>query len=238
MDDVLDAGAAAQIAQHLNSCENCRKEYESLFFIKQKLQAIPKIKAPAYLRSLIQHRLAAGRQESWRCQLRNVLERRWSIIRTTESTWYLTKALGTVMTSLCVLLITSVITPYNVNAANPMYLSPAYRQQLGLNVMIKLGMQDAPNYGKSEAAINDIYFVNFGQSVSPTDKDDNLSVVAYIDRSGAAKIQGVLEYPQDSQLLSNFNQMIANAQCRPANKNGQAVSSRMVLVFNQVSVNN
>jgi hypothetical protein len=109
---------------------------------------------------------------------------------------------------------------------------------VGLNVLVKLGMESAPNYGKSDAAIDKGYLYNFGQSVSHLDKDDNLTVVAEIDRSGAAKIQDVLEYPKERQILSNFNQMIANARCRPANKNGQAVSSRLILMFNQVSVSN
>jgi hypothetical protein len=238
IDEVLDAGAAVQVSQHLNICENCRKEYESLVFIQQKLKSLPKAKAPAYLRSLIQHQLSKE-QESWRLQLRNFLERRWSIIRTTEGIWYMSKALGMIMTSICILLISSVITPYyDMNAANPTFLSPAYSQQVGMNVLIKLGLQSAPPYEKSSAAINNIYFANFGKSVSPSENDVNLSVVAEIDRSGSAKIHDVLEYPQDSQVLSNFNQMIANARCRPASKNGQAVPSRMVIMFNQVSVYN
>jgi hypothetical protein len=238
LDEALDADAVVRVSQHLNICENCRKEYESFVFIQQKLRSLPKVKAPAYLRSLLQHQLSK-KQESWLLQLRNFLERRWSLIRTTESIWYLSKALGVVMTSICILLISSSITPYyDMNAGNPTYLSAAYRQQVGINVLIKLGLQSAPPYEKSSAAINNLYFSNFGKSVSPSEKDVNLSVVAEIDSSGSAKIHDVLEYPQDSEVLSNFNQMIATARCRPASKNGQAVPSRMVIMFNQVSVYN
>jgi hypothetical protein len=242
MDEALETGAAAQITQHLNGCEKCRKEYEALIFIQQRLRSIPQAKAPSYLHSLVQHQIKAEKTETWSRQLRDALDRRWSIIRTTDSRWYWTKALGTVMTSLFVLLISSVINPYyalNVSdKTRPTYLSSAYGQQVGLNVLVKLGMESAPNYGKSAAAISNVYLFNFGQSVSHLKNDDNLFVIAEIDRSGSAKIQDVLEYPKEKELLSHFNQMIATARCRPANKNGQAVSSRMILMFNQVSVEN
>ena len=55
-------------------------------------------------------------------------------------------------------------------------------------------------------------------------------------RSGAAKIQNVLEYPADSTLLDNFNNMLISARCRPASHNGRAVDSHLVLSFSKISV--
>ena len=56
--------------------------------------------------------------------------------------------------------------------------------------------------------INDLYLVYFGQSAMRTGKDDTFSVVTMVDRSGAAKIQNVLEYPADRKLLTDFNSML------------------------------
>jgi anti-sigma factor (TIGR02949 family) len=241
LDEVLDNRTAVQLAQHLNQCESCRNEYERLSSLKRELKSLARtVQAPDYLRDLIQVRLAAGRQDPLHMRIRNVLERRWSIIRTTDGIWYLTRVLGTVMTSFLIFLISSAITPLDVNAhsTNLEPFSPAYRQQVGINVLRRLGMQQFELQANRKAAINNQYFLNFGQSVPPsTTKDFNLSVVTVVDRSGTAKVQDVIEYP-DREILSSFNEIIETARCRPASKNGLAVTSHMVLMFSKISVYN
>ncbi|MGD0309004.1 MAG: hypothetical protein ABSC02_06910, partial [Acidobacteriota bacterium] len=59
-----------------------------------------------------------------------------------------------------------------------------------------------------------------------------------VDRSGAAKIQDILEYPVDESLLSAFAEMIMSANWRPASRNGRAVDSQLVLTFSRVYVSN
>jgi hypothetical protein len=104
-DKVLDADVSVQVSQHLDQCGPCHKELESLSILPGKLRPLKGIEAPEFLGSLVKHRIAEIQKKSWRRNLRNELERMWSIIRTTESTWYITKALGTVMTSLFFFLI-------------------------------------------------------------------------------------------------------------------------------------
>ncbi len=67
-------------------------------------------------------------------------------------------------------------------------------------------------------------------------EDDSFSVVTMVDRSGSAKLQSVIETPSDKTLLSDFNEMISSARCRPARENGQAVPSRLVLTFSKIFV--
>jgi hypothetical protein len=236
-DGVLDYETSLKVSQHLVRCENCRKEFEEISDLHSRLESLPSIQAPAYLRNFIQLRLAE-RQQPWISRVRGVLERYWSIIRTTEGMWYLTRALGTAMASIFFVLISSAVSPYYISVNSPVRISE-YGQKVGINVLKNLGMlppkSSEERSGRSKPAINPLYFVNFGQSVSEG-QDDTLSVVTFVDQSGSAKIQNVLEYPLDETLLSSFNEMITSARCRPASKDGQAVPSHMVLMFSKVSV--
>jgi hypothetical protein len=243
IDEVLDPNTAVQVFQHLDHCESCRKEFESLTMIQQKLRSLPAVQTPAYLRSLIQIRLSAGRKEPIRVRIRNVLERRWSIIRTTEGIWYWTRALGTVMATVFCLLISSVVTPYYMNVeAHPMdYMprSPDYSQQVLINVPKKLGIPtlQAPR-GRIDPAINDLYLLRLGLSAPPSGDDENLSVLTAVDSDGAGKISNVIEYPRDKESLTRVNEMITTARFRPASKNGRAVPSQMVIMYTKISVYN
>ena len=132
-------------------------------------------------------------------------------------------------------------------AMSPLYMTPngraawtSLQQQLPQSVLRNLGLvpveaQRRP-ISPSDPTINDLYLLNFGQSVSRRGADDSFSVVTVVDRSGAAKIQNVLEYPADSTLLDNFNSMLISARCRPASLNGRAVDSHLVMSFSKISV--
>jgi hypothetical protein len=244
-DEALDADTSVQVSQHLNQCLRCRKEFNSLSALHNRLRSLNKVEAPEYLHNLVRHRLANMQRDTWRLRLRNALELRWSKIRTTEGIWYLTRALGTVMTSVFFFLISgAAISPLYVEVNAPPTTRRAlinpYGQQVGQNVLMKLGMlpAQAPKMRvvKSDPAINDLYFLNFAQSISQAGKDDTLSVLTVVDPSGAAKIQNVLEYPNDHDLLRNFNEMISSATCRPASENGEPVPSHLVLMFSKISV--
>jgi len=234
------------VSQHLDHCINCRRELSSLSTMHNKLRGLNNVSAPAYLGALVQRRIVKSQQESWSKQLRNELERCWSKVRTIEGMWYVTRAMGTVMASLFFVLISFAITPYYMtvsNASAPLgqftTLSPSYRQQVGVNVLKKLGIPaQAQIVNRSQAAINNLYILEFGENVSKTGKDDSFSVVTEVDRSGSAKIQNVLQYPEDRDLLDNFNEMISIARCRPASENGHAVASHLVFMFSTISVYN
>jgi hypothetical protein len=240
LDEVLDNDVSVQISQHLDQCSQCRKEYSALSLLQGKLKSLKGVQAPEFLGSLVEHKIAETQKNTWRKNLRNELERYWSQIRTTESTWYITKALGTVMTSLFFFLISGNNLPMSFIEARleRNSITPAFRQQVREDVLTRLGMQQALKVRviKSDAAINEIYLNDLGESMSKPGKDDSVSVLAEVDRSGSAKIQNVLEHPNDQQLLSNVNDMITSARCRPASENGKAVPSHIVFTFIKVSV--
>jgi hypothetical protein len=242
LDEALDPDAAVRVFQHLERCESCREELEGLSTIRQKLRSLPAPQTPECLRSLIQIRLSAGRKEPLAARLRNVLERRWSIIRTTEGIWYWTRALGTVTSAFFFLMICSYVVPYYMvierHPSEWMPRSHDYSQQVCLNAQKKLGMHpvQVPE-SRTDPALNDRYFLELGQDVASSG-NDNLSVLAEVDTEGAGKIQKVIEYPRDKELLSRVNAMITTARYRPGSKKGQLVASQMVIMYTNISVSN
>jgi len=188
IDEALDHDTALQVSQHLNSCQKCREEHESLLAIQRKLRSISVVQPPKHLRNLVQMRLSA-RSEPWKERLRNALERRWSIIRTTEGSYYWTKALGTALTTIFFLLLTISGTPYYLdlnakldeNAKKQILLSPEYRQLLAINVLKNIGMEksqpEQPITGRRNPAIHPEYLHNFGKSVSESGRDETMSAV-------------------------------------------------------------
>jgi hypothetical protein len=208
--------------------------------LKRKLGSLGKVSAPPYLRHLVQIRLDNAQQENWRAWLRDALEYRWSKIRTTEGIWYLTRLMGMAATFILFLGITSSISPLYLEIGDNRGFPQNARLQLGQNVLKNLGLTPVEAQRRpispSEPRINDLYLLNFGQNVSRSGQDDSLTVLTAVDRSGAAKIQNVIEYPVDSTLLSDFNSMIASARCRPASQNGRAIDSHLVLTFSRISV--
>ncbi len=241
LDEVLDGGANVQVAEHLRQCESCAREFRRLALLRKKLALMGSVRAPDYLRHLVQIRLSNEKGNTLWSRLREAWEYRWSVIRSTEIMWYLPRLLGTVMTSVFFLII--------IAAMNPMYLDQnpdrgsvraAYRQQIPVSVLRNLGLAPMSDQRRpissSEPMINDLYLLNFSQSISREGQDDTLSVDTVVDPSGTATIQNVLEYPADRNLLYDFNSMLASARYRPASVNGRAVASHLVLTFSKISV--
>jgi len=245
LDKALKAEVAEGIARHLSECPQCRGEYEKLRMLHDRLRSLPRMEPPPYLRRLIEMRIANVPRQAWHVRLREEIERLWSIIRTLESTWYITRALGTVAASILFLLITYTIHPiYPSPAAAPLgekvAFSADYGQQVGRGVLVRLGMiPSRPQIalrGRQQPAIHDLYFLNYGMSIPKTGNDDSFSVVTLVEPTGVAKIQNILEYPSDRSLLASFVEMISSARCRPATRNGEAVASHLVLMFSKVTV--
>jgi hypothetical protein len=243
-DEVLDADSAVQVSQHLDQCIRCRREFRSLSDLHGRLRSLGGVQAPEHLRHLVQYRLANRHRHAWRADLLNALERRWSIIRTTEGMWYWTRVLGTVMASVFFFLISSAISPFLGEASAPVTgrdeFTPAFMQELSPNVLSRLGMLPPPKIRvtKSDAAIDAQCLSNVGQSISQTGNDYDFSVVTYVDRSGMAKSQNVLEHPNDQNFLDNFNKVISGTRFAPARKNGETVPSHIILMFSKMSVYN
>ncbi len=242
LDESIERDKLAQISQHLSDCRSCREEFERLARLRATLRSLDKVPTPLYLRHLVQLRLAGEEHNNWRTSLREAIEYRWSRIRTTDGIWYVTRLLGTLATFVLFFSIVAAVRPmYMDPSADRGAASQALRQQLPLNVLKNLGLTPLEAQKKpispSDPQINDLYLLNFGETASRMGKnDDTFAVVAVVDRSGAAKIQDVLEWPADSALLSDFNAMIRTARCRPASQNGRAVDSHLVMTFSKISV--
>jgi len=239
MDEVLDQEKSDRIARHLDGCAGCHREFKRLAQLRRKLASLQRVEPPEYLRHLIELRLDAVLRETWRDRLKNAWEYRWSKIRTTEGMWYVTRLLGTATTFIFFLVISASMGPAYLD-----FSTQSLSERSGMYQVF--GKQLLRNFGyatpslkpraTTEPKMNDLYFVNFGQSTSRAGKDDNFSVVMAVDPSGIAKIQSVLEYPSDTTLLADLSSMIKSARCRPAIQNGRAVESHMVLSFSSVSV--
>jgi hypothetical protein len=249
-DEVLDADTSIQVSQHLDQCASCRKEFDDLSAVHSKLKSLKGIQAPEYLRNMVQLRLANLDQERWPAQIRNTLERRWSIIRTTEGLWYMSKALGIVMTAVFFFLIPCSINPLEIEANSTIVDRAVYtraeKQRVALNVVAKLGM--LPKDVREELAktrqpvvvkpaLHEKYLSRMGESISQVGKDYDVAVVTYVAPNGKARGQNVLEHPNDQNFLNNFNKVISYGQFAPARENGgEAVPSHVLLMFSKVSV--
>ncbi len=243
LDEVLESKQARSVAEHLEECSGCRKELERLEKLRRVLGSMSTVEAPDYLHHLVKLRIASANDLRWTTSIREGLEYRWSRIRTTGSLWYVTRLLGTVATCVLFIAITAAIRPLYFDLSpesDRTWMNPLMAQQLKLGVLGKLGMtpleaQKRP-ISPSEPQINDLCLLNFAQSASSAGSDGTLSVFASVDRTGSAKIQGVLEHPADSAMLVHFNTMLQSTRCRPASQNGKAVDSHLILTFTQVTV--
>jgi hypothetical protein len=251
LDEMLDTTTTLQISEHLKSCESCRLDHRRLTLLREKLRGLDRLEAPPYLRHLVQLRVESAEQENWRVSLRNALEYRWSKIRSTERMWFLARIAGLVATCVFFLVISAAMNPMSIQ-----FRSPGYERSGGaVNVGMQLSMSVLKNLGlmpleaqrrpisPSEPRINDLYLLNFGQSALMTEsRDDTFSVVTMVDRSGAAKIQGVLEYPLpcrriapdlvcvDSRLRENDRTLRLNSEgCDTVD--GTSLHKSLIIVF-------
>ncbi len=245
IDDMLEENLASEVSQHLKDCPCCDHEFTRLRKLQAVLKGMEPVKAPDYLGDLVNLKISRARSASWRTSLQSAMEYRWSRIKTTDGIWYLTRLMGAMATIVFFIAIYS--------AMNPLYLSLADEiptrvdwpntqpsQRLALGVQRALGMPESQKkpVRSSEAKINDLYLDKLGQSASKTAHDDTVSVLSMVDRNGSATVQGILEYPADDSLLSDFTEMINSAVWRPASQNGRAVDSRQVLIFSKIYVYN
>ncbi|MBN1568940.1 MAG: zf-HC2 domain-containing protein [Acidobacteria bacterium] len=244
-DEALDAETAIQVSQHLNQCARCRKELSGISAVHDRLRSLNDIRAPEYLHDLVQHQVTSYIKNGWRVQLREALERQWSLIRTIDGTWWSNRILGTVMTAMLVVLIANGIKPTPVEATDPnqdRIVNPSdYSKKVFRNVQAKFGTPPAkvpPGRDAQPSAIHYRYLDELGKSNPQHAEDDTLSVVATIDPIGRSKMQTVLEPPSDENLLRSVSEVISSARCRPASKNGQAVPSYLVLIVSRVYVYN
>lgn len=239
LDEALDVDAAGRVTEHLSRCVSCRREFEDLAAIRKRLGSLGGVQAPESLRLLVRHRIARLEQDLWHVRLREELERAWSRIRALESTWYVTRALGTVVASAFFFMILYAGPHLPVKADAPeadFRARPDFHQQVGKGVLANLGLIPGQPKGYRRPAIRNDYFLKYSQSIPPETQDDDFSVVAYVDSSGATEIQYVLKNPANETLLSTFIDYISCAQSRPASRNGVAVPSYLVLAYSKISV--
>ena len=243
-DGVLDAETSVRITQHLKQCESCREELDRLIILHGKLNSLETIQAPDYLYHLVQNRAADKANNTWYNRFKDALELRWSRIRTTEARFYWTRALGTLMATFCFCMISLGIDPFSTGYALPVAGRNAisyqeYSEQVRLTISKNFGRFPIEQYMKNAQnvpAMDDQWYILFGESFSNITDNGDFSVVTTVDSSGSAKIESVLEYPDDEELLTSFHSMINSARFRPARMNGRTVSSPLFMIFNNISV--
>jgi hypothetical protein len=243
LDEVLRDVEMVAVSKHLADCDSCRSELVQLERLRKELGSLERVQPPDYLQHLLQIRLASEKRLSWSDAILSALQLRWSRFRHIESSWYITRLLGTAVTFVFFFFVLSA-------ALSPIYFGIdekgvgsgviSHPQQLASAVLKKLGLppveeQTKPmNYRNPQ--INDLYLVQYGEKASLTSQDDTLSVVAFVDPDGFAKIDNVLEYPTDGELLADCSEMITRARWWPASHNGIPVESRLVFTFHTISV--
>lgn len=245
LDGMLEDECASDVARHLRACADCDTQFARLKSLTDGLKGLTQVDAPEYLRSLVDARINNCRKESWQNSVRSALEYRWSRIRTTEGLWYWTRLTGVMATFVLFLAIFSGMSPLDLGFGGQVAGRGDMErpQQLGFGVLKNVGMEPVefqmrPVSRPSDPKINDLYMVRFGENAMRNPHDDTVSVVAGVDSKGAGRVQGILEYPTDESLLSEFTDMIMSANWRPASRNGRAVDSQLVLIFSKVCVSN
>lgn len=243
-DGVLDAEASIRITQHLKKCENCRDELNRLSALHSMLNSLERVQAPDYLHHMVQNRVNDKNHNTWYNRFKNALEVRWSRIRTTEAQYYWTRALGTLMTTFSFCIISLGIDPFYTGYVSPIEAKSTisyqeYSEQFRLAVSKSFGRFPIEQFIKNAQdvpAVDDQWYILFGESISSKTDNDDLSVVTTIDTSGSAKLDIVLEYPDDHEVLKNLNNAISAARGRPAMMNGRTVSSSLPMIFNYIYV--
>ena len=248
LDGMLEEDLTAGVEHHLAGCSDCSRELARLKQLRAQLLDLRPVATPDYLHHLVRLRIRNARENTVRQGLRAVLEYQWSRIRTTEGMWYLTRLAGAMATIILFVAIYSAMNPIYLGITGPLpdheWMSPPHFRpwQLGNAILGNLGMRPVEAHKmpvrSSDPKINDLYLVQLGESASRTGRDDTVSVVTMVDRSGTATKPEILEYPEDESLLSEFTDMIMSAGWRPASKNGRAIDSPLVFTFSKIYVFN
>ena len=144
LDEVLGEEQAKGVTGHLEECSGCRREFARMARLRQALGSLGNVKAPEYLRHLVELRIASIQDRRWTFLVREELEYRWSKIRTTDSLWYMTRLMGTVATFVLFIAITAAIKPIyfdlTTQVSDRTWTTPAMAQQLKWGVLGRLGM--------------------------------------------------------------------------------------------------
>ncbi len=241
-DGVLDSETAVEIERHVKNCAHCRDALIRLTALHEKLRSIEKVPVPDYLHHLIELRLKKEERVKWYASLKDAVSFRWSRIRTTGIQFYWTKALGTVMTAIFLWAISVGINPFYPAAVPSISLDSWTSEQserVQLALIIKLGgvpIEQHLTKNRHYAAINDLYFNHFWDSIPEISDEEFFSVVTTIDSGGTVTLENVLDYPEDKTLITSLNDMIRSARGRPASMNGKSISSPTVLNLSWITV--
>jgi len=244
VDEMLPSEKALEVSRHLAGCPRCRDRYAQLARIQEGLRSLERVSAPDYFGDLVRKRIAGAQETRWTASLRSDLGYYWSRIRTAEATWFWTRALGTVCAFSFFFFIYASMNQLHVQMQPGLSergsISKSESFEVVRGVLRNLGITPTDVQKRpvsiTDAKINDLYLLDFGENSLGAARDGTFSVVAMVDRMGAARIQNVLDYPADERLLTAFNDMLRTARCRPAQHNGQPVDSLLLMTFSKISV--
>jgi hypothetical protein len=242
-DGVLDPETSVEVSRHVKECAGCRRELEGLYALREELRSTQRVPVPDYLYNLVRIRLDESANNTWFKRIKAAVEFRWSRIRTTGIQFYWTKALGIAMAAFCFSFVSNCLDPFYPPGYVPpvagQYMPREYGEQVVSTISKTFGGIPIDQHLKNMRhypAIHDGYFNNFWDSVPETTEDEDLSVVTTVEPSGAVKLENVLEYPQDNDVLNNFIDTVTSARGRPGSVKGRSVTLPMVIKAIRITV--
>lgn len=209
LDGAVDGHQMQAIAEHLESCESCREEFESLRAMQSSLAALGPARAPAdlgvRLRIAISHEIAA-RRRSWR----DTLALKWE---NTIRPWAVQVSAGAACS---VALVGTMMVLLGVFAApQPVMANDE-----------PLGAMTSPHYLYSAVLPRPII----------TDHDVPIIVEAFINDQGRVYDYHIVSGPEDVTVRNQVVDQLLLSVFEPARVFGAPVRSQVVMTFSGISV--
>jgi Putative zinc-finger len=209
LDGAVNGHQMQAIAEHLESCERCSREFDALRAMQQSLGSLGTLKAPAdlglKLRLAISHQ-QAERKSSWR----DTLSLKWdNAIRPMLLQVSAGLAGAIVLVGGITLLLGMVAVPEPVMAND-----------------IPLGAMTSPHF---------LYSVVNPHAIV-TNHDTVIVVEAYVNSQGRVYDYNIVSGPTDTAVQSQILDQLLDSIFEPASVFGAPVRGRVVLTFSGISV--
>jgi len=209
LDGVVSGKQMQSIAQHLETCDDCEREFAALRIMQQTLATLGSAKAPAdlgmKLRLAISHEQAA-RESSWA----DSLSLKWDnairpmLVQVSAGFAGSVALVGGIM-----LLLGMVAAPEPVMANDE-----------------PLGAMTSPHY---------LYSATSPRAIV-TDHDSAIIVEAYVNAQGRVYDYNIVSGPEDSTVQTQVVDQLLLSVFEPARVFGSPVRGRVVLTFSGISV--
>lgn len=210
LDGAVDGRQMQAIAQHLEECSDCHREFEMLRLMQNSLASLGPARAPGdmgtRLRVAISHEIAASRR-SWK----DVLALKWE---NTIRPWAVQVSAGAACS---VALVGTIMVLLGVFAApQPVMANDE-----------PLGAMTSPHY---------LYSAVMPRPIVTGRDDAPIIVEAFINDRGQVYDYNIVSGPEDSTVRSQVADQLLLSVFEPARVFGEPVRSRVVMTFAGISV--